>query len=372
VKICLISVEIFAWGKFGGFGRATRLIGRELVKRGYEVFAVVPRRLDQKQVEDLDGITVLGFDPNKPWTARKLFREANADIYHSCEPSLGTYFAMKEMPQKKHMVTFRDPRDLKDWIMEFQLPSLNRLQVIHNWLYESNPLVHRAIKKMDAVYTATNELVAKVQSMHKLNVVPQFLPTPVDIPQHIQKADKPTVCYLARLDRRKRPMIFLELAKKFSQVDFIMMGKSRNQKWEKSLKREAQNIPNVEMLGHINQFTSNLHSEVLSKSWVMVNPAAREGLPNSFIEAASYQCALLSSVNPDDFSSNFGYYAKEDDFEAGLHYLLKDDNWKTHGLRGYEHIKETFELNKSIDRHIKIYEGLVQNKNLVTEKITVS
>ena len=41
MRICLISVEIFAWGKYGGFGRATRTIGRELAQRGHEVFAVV-------------------------------------------------------------------------------------------------------------------------------------------------------------------------------------------------------------------------------------------------------------------------------------------------------------------------------------------
>lgn len=63
MRICLISVEIFAWGKYGGFGRATRLIGRELVKRGVEVYAVVPRRNEQRPVEDLDGIRVLGFEP---------------------------------------------------------------------------------------------------------------------------------------------------------------------------------------------------------------------------------------------------------------------------------------------------------------------
>ena len=51
MKICLISVEIFAWGKYGGFGRATRIIGRELAKRGMEVFAVVPRRNGQKAVD---------------------------------------------------------------------------------------------------------------------------------------------------------------------------------------------------------------------------------------------------------------------------------------------------------------------------------
>ena len=59
MRICLISTEIFAWGKFGGFGRATRMIGGELVKRGVEVIAVVPQRPGQRAVEQLDGITVL-------------------------------------------------------------------------------------------------------------------------------------------------------------------------------------------------------------------------------------------------------------------------------------------------------------------------
>ena len=49
MKICLICVEIFAWGKFGGFGRATRIIGRELVKKGFEVTAIVPLRKGQKK-----------------------------------------------------------------------------------------------------------------------------------------------------------------------------------------------------------------------------------------------------------------------------------------------------------------------------------
>ena len=63
MRICLISVEIFAYGKYGGFGKATRTIGSELVKRGHEVFAVVPRRIDQPAEENLDGITVLSYTP---------------------------------------------------------------------------------------------------------------------------------------------------------------------------------------------------------------------------------------------------------------------------------------------------------------------
>jgi hypothetical protein len=114
MKICLICVEIFAWGKYGGFGRSTRMLGRELIKQGIEVSAVVPRRNGQKSVEILDGIKVLGFERANPFSMLKLFREVNADIYHSQEPSFGTYLAQQAMPIRKHLVTFRDTRLFKD------------------------------------------------------------------------------------------------------------------------------------------------------------------------------------------------------------------------------------------------------------------
>ena len=69
MRICLICVEIFAWGKYGGFGRATRLIGGALAGRGYQVAAVVPRRAGQAPVEDLDGITVYGYSASNPWSS---------------------------------------------------------------------------------------------------------------------------------------------------------------------------------------------------------------------------------------------------------------------------------------------------------------
>ena len=125
MKICLVCVEIFAWGKFGGFGRSTRLLGREFIKKGHEVHAVIPRRQDQKPIEILDGIIVHGFEPGKPFSTYKIFKDINADIYHSQEPSFGTFMAQMAMPSRKHIVTFRDTRNLHDWWQEFSYPSLN-------------------------------------------------------------------------------------------------------------------------------------------------------------------------------------------------------------------------------------------------------
>jgi len=362
VRICFISVEIFAWGKYGGFGRAARTIGRELVKRGVEVFAVVPRREGQKPVEVLDGIAVLGFSPHNPWSAKKLFIECNADIYHSCEPSFGTYLAMKSVPSKKHIVTCRDPRDFNDWKMEFELPSLNKLQVIHNYFYENNFLVKRAVKRMNGVYTTARYLIPKVKSIYGLKNDPQFLPTPVDVPEKIEKANEPTVCYIARFDRRKRPEIFLRLASRFPDVKFFAVGKSRDEKWDSYLREAYSTIPNLEMTGFIDQFHSDLHSQILKKSWIMVNTATREGLANSFLEASAHRCAILSSVDPDGFASNFGYHVKDEDYLKGLTALLDNYAWVEKGERGHDYVNRTFEMKKAIDAHLKVYDRIFNNR----------
>ena len=265
------------------------------------------------------------------------------------------------MPDRKHVVTFRDPRDFSDWKMEYDLPSLSKLQVLHNYLYENNRLVRKTIPKMHAVYTIGKYLIPKVRSMYGLSSDPQFLPTPVEIPSEVKKADSPMVCYAARLDRRKRPELFLDLARKFPDVRFIAMGKSRDLKWDRYLREKYAGIPNLEMTGFVDQFESKLHSGILEKSWIMVNTATREALPNAFLEAAAHRCAILSTVNPDNFASGFGYFAKDGDLESGLRGLLDRQIWKEKGERAFRYILESFELTKAIDRHVREYKRVLGN-----------
>jgi glycosyltransferase involved in cell wall biosynthesis len=358
MRVCLISVEIFAWGKYGGFGRATRMIGRELVKRGVEVTAVVPRRKEQRPVEDLDGIRVLSFRARDLLTASHLYQMADADVYHSQEPSLGTYLAMRAMPGRKHLVTFRDTRDASDWRTEFRLPSLNPAQVVANWLYEDNWLVRRAVRRADGLFAAARFIAPKARSKYKLASDPEFLPTPVVVPDKPEKAPLPTVCFVSRWDKRKRPELFFELARSFPEVHFLAAGRSRNPKWDQYLRQKYEDLPNLEMLGFIDQFQSDKLLGLLSQSWILVNTAAREGLPNAFIEAAAHGCAILSAVDPDGFASRFGYHVQDDDFSRGLQILLEENRWHERAKLGYAYVRDTFALGKAIDRHLAIYEGL--------------
>ena len=365
MRICLISVEIFSWGKYGGFGRATRIIGRELVRRGVSVTAVVPRRKGQAPIEDLDGLRVLSFRSRDLLSASRLYSQADADIYHSQEPSMGTYLAMRAMPERKHIVTFRDPRDTEDWRTELRLPSVSPAQVIANWIYEDNWLVSGAVHRADALFAAAQMIVPKAKAKYHLSSDPEFLPTPVVVPEQIEKASTPTVCFVSRWDKRKRPEIFFELAKSFPEVRFLAAGQSRNREWDEHLRNKYADVPNLEMLGFIDQFKSDELNRILDQSWILVNTAAREGLPNAFIEAAAHGCAILSAVDPDNFASRFGHLVSNDNFVEGLAALLANDTWCKMAASGYAYVKEVFSLGKAIDRHLTIYEQLT-SKNTKT------
>lgn len=363
MRVCLMSMEIFAWGKHGGYGRATRVIGRELVRRGIDVVVVVPRRGEQQPIELLDGMTVLGFEPHAPWRAAEILRKCNADIYHSQEPSFTTYLARKAMPDRKHLVTLRDTHELRDWLAELRHPSLSRLQVLANKLYEDNHLVQRAVRQADRVFCAADFLRLKAARKYRLSRVPGLLPTPVAIPPEVPKAQRPTVCYLARWDRRKRPELFLSLAARFPNVHFIAFGNSRDREYEHRLRSRFGHLSNLEMPGHVDQFESTAIEIALSASWILVNTSVREGLPNAFLEAAAHGCAILSGVDPDRFASRFGVRVEDDDFAKGLESLLKSERWRELGAHAREYIRENFELNAAMTRHLRVYQELMAERN---------
>jgi len=376
MRVCFVNSEIFSVR--GGFGRLNRVIAQELIKRGIEVFALVPQMKGQRRIEQLDGMTVLSvhYPSLKLFFSHDFFRLPEADIYDFYNPYPPFFYFVARALPKDHsriVVTFSDPVSQEDIkaILAADPEIAHAARKVHGimipsfaysiYLNHVRPyLTERVVAKADTYFSDTKYFIPKVKKMHKLGSEPIFLPHASEIPDHTPvKTVQPTACFLGRFDAIKRPELFFELAKHFPKVHFIMIGYGRDPEKDREIRETASRIPNLKMLGFVSE---EKKLQVLEESWVLVNTSVREGLPLVFNEACSYSCAILSAVNPDDYAQNFGYHVENDDFKSGLEYLLENDRWRKAGERGFEYVRENNDINKVIDRRIQVYKTLLDKR----------
>jgi glycosyltransferase involved in cell wall biosynthesis len=361
VKICIIASQISGFGKIGGFGSMTRKLAESLAESGYEVSVMVPIKKGQQPIEQDAGFLLYGISFKNLLKFKTIIRKINADIYHSQNPNLFTYLALKAEPSKKHIITCRDPRDTKDWLIEMRFATWKRrLKTPFVYLFEDGPFISRAVRKAHAVGCPAHFLKEKVARMYKREDA-ILLPNIEDFPKVIpQKSDTPLVCFVGRLDKRKRPELIFALAAQFPDVRFLVAGKAEDQMQQAALEKMAAKCPNVEMLGYQDKFKSGKLRELYDKSWILLNTSAREGLPMTFIEAAGHGCAILGTVNPDNFSSEFGYFAETPkDLEQGLKALLEDENWRKSGELGFRYVCDTYNKEVALKTHFDVYRELL-------------
>ncbi|MEM4004208.1 MAG: glycosyltransferase family 4 protein [Desulfurococcaceae archaeon] len=366
MKVCFITSEIFVGKRRGGFGKLVRVVGRELVKRGFDVSVICWRGPGEDHVTELDGMEILSYPYD--FTTRSplkhiidytnvvpLIRRADADVYISIDCMVETYLAQKVMPDRKHVIWVQDPFDWSDYELLGSIDPNYRISKLKFWV--TTKIYERAYKRADLILTQAKCYIPKIAKLYHVNphrVV--YLPNPVEhIPDEdsIRKADEPTVCFLGRMDPQKRYWLFFDLAKEFPEVEFVAIGRPSllyEKLYERVVKR-YQGLKNLKIVGFVSE---EKKSEILAKSWVLCLPSIREGLPISFLEALAHKTAILSSVNPDGLTEKFGYWVKNDDFVGSLDFMIKNNKWKIAGEEGYRYVKENHELNSITMRLIQL------------------
>jgi glycosyltransferase involved in cell wall biosynthesis len=343
------------------------MLGKQLVKKGFSVSAICWRELGNDFLTELDGIELLSYPYD--FTSRSSFKHmsnylhviplikrANADVYISIDCLVETYLAQKLMPKSKHVIWVQDPFDESDYKL---LGSLDPQYKVNKFKFLfTSRLYSSAYKRADVIMSQAKYFTPKIERLYRVKSgTIYYLPNPLErIPNEcsIRKSDEPTVCFLGRMDPQKRYWLFFELAKELPDVKFIAVGKP-NLLYEKLYEqtiRKYQGLKNLETTGFIDE---DKKSEVLSKSWIMCLPSVREGLPIAFLEALSHKCALLSTVNPDEIVSRFGYHVRNtDNLKAGLKTLFNNNLWKEKGESGYRYVKRNNAVSEVINKFLEI------------------
>lgn len=360
MRVCMLCVELFGVGFSGGFGRSARAIAAGLVERGLEVSFILPRRSDDRPDEfDLDGMRVHQFSPAQPWRAIALCRRVKADLFHSHDPSQLTWLASWAAPRTPQLVAFQDPLEASDLDIELRHARGDWWGWVKYRGFIDTPWVRAAARRAAGLYCAAECLVPKATRKYALPRKPGLLPTPVLVPAAVQKAARPTVCFVGRWHPRKRPELFLEMARRFPDVHFVCVGAAEDPVRDRLLRDRYRSARNLTMTGTIDQFESDRLSGILGSSWILINTAEREGLPNVFLEAAAHRCAVLSCVDPDSFASRFGVLAPIEDFDQALRGLLESGRWRELGARGHAYVGATFGEETALDAQVVAYERVL-------------
>jgi glycosyltransferase involved in cell wall biosynthesis len=164
--------------------------------------------------------------------------------------------------------------------------------------------------------------------------------------EKVSKSETPRVIFLGRLDPIKRPWLFVELARAFPTVEFLMLGQSHFP--ERGNWATGQLPGNVTMLGHVDGARK---LQLLSSAWVLVNTSIHEALPTSFLEALACETPLLGCNNSEGIVSRFGIFigswagdgmSSLPAFAGGLAQLIENDDQRTRlGQDGRRWVEQT-------------------------------
>jgi glycosyltransferase involved in cell wall biosynthesis len=259
------------------------------------------------------------------------------------------------------VVTCRDPRGWRDHLVELRHTNLQRRLLFPlTYLYEASPWVKQAVRRADAVLTpAPTELHPRIARLYGADVEPEFVPYPVDLPGTApRKAERPLILFVGRFDRRKRLELFFDLAVQFPQLDFAAVGRAHDPAYDRHLRERYGAIANLDLPGFVPRFGQPGILDYYERAWILVNTAAREGLPYTFMEAAAFGVAILSGVDPERFASRFGCHAQDGDFAAALRWLLEGDRWRALGQSAAAYVAETWSEEASVRRHLEVYRRL--------------
>ena len=344
LRVGVVANEFFdpSLGGRGGFGWAARAVAETFAaapELGVDVIFLSchPRRAHPTGRARVEGTSVLLQRSTRVDYVRSLRRQ-RVDVLLTIDYRPNYWPILCGLPRTPVLVWVRDPRTPEDTekILTLRIPGQDGVRPqgidpIDCTSLRKIVLLSRLVRRpVRFASTAPEYLLDKARGAYELPVEElSFLPNPVGVSRAPEgRSGRPTALFLARLDPYKRPWLYVELARAFPEVEFLVTGEPHFHgpgAWTPSA------LPgNVRLVGHVDGAEK---ARLLSSAWVLVNTSIHEGLPVSFLEALACETPIVSCNDPEGVVSRFGVYTGRCDgagleglprLQEGLASLLED------------------------------------------------
>ncbi len=279
IKVCFISLRSYSLfnqrseAYFGGAEVQVSLLAKELAKDKHFQVSLITGDYGQPPVINQDKLTLY---KTRLFDFLKILKTIDADIY-----------VERTVNPKVRLVGW--------WCRLFKKKFV--YMIAHNWdtRYSGLKLADLII----AQHSQQNLALKKNLNLNSLIMLPM-----VNLETNNKSAKRKFILWVGRADNWKKPLDFIDLARRFQKEKFVMICRSgKNKILFNRVKTEASFLTNLKFLPAV---APEKIVGFFNQAKVLINTSIAEGFPNTFLQAGATKTPVLSYwVNPDNYLKQF-------------------------------------------------------------------
>ena len=350
LRLCFISESRATYAlltgeecsKVGGAELQQTVLASGLAKLGYEIAFLVPDFGQPPDVTTEQGITLVKIRPqSNRLPGLKFFDEiarffqamkrADADIYYqrAGSPVTGITALYCRLHRKPFVFSLASNMDLDGTWKRGLRP--------HYYLLYRYGLTHAT-----AIVAQTDDQMRLLkETIGKEGVLSRS--TFADSPGASGAVERRYILWVGNFWGVKRPAMFLELAGRRPQYEFVMVGgpHTGEERIFEETSEQAKGVPNLRFVGPVP------YSEVgayFDSAAVFVNTSSKEGFPNTYMQAWCRGIPIIATYDADRLIERFGlgkHCEDVDDLAGAVDEFMKDEKLREEaGARAISYVRE--------------------------------
>lgn len=331
-------------------------IAKLLLSEGYQV-SFITLDYGQEDGEIIDGIKIFKtYKVNDGLPGLRFFyprftkliqtlAKVDADLYYTRAAGVVSGFlALYSLVNKRVRYVYAGASDA-DFMPDKLLIKFKR----DKFLYEAG------LRRANAVICQSETQKQLLKNNYKIDgvVIPNFFnESCIDIPEK----QRNKILWVGKVRELRQPHLYLDLAEKFPNLDFVMIGgpDASDPDLYKSVETRASKIINVFFLG-FQPF--EITEQYFDQCKFLINTSRVEGFPNTFLQAMRRGIPIISFVDPGRMVALNGLGVIAKDF-SGLEDAVRGASLKTDF--DLEAIKNFYSMNFSKSSAILNYQNLFE------------
>ena len=185
------------------------------------------------------------------------------------------------------------------------------------------------------------------------------MPFPISEKIDFERTPHPTIIWVGSLAKVKQPELFVQLAERIPEANFVMIGGNYDESSDipNYIIEKGVTLPNFRYLGVV---PFNQIDIYFKKATILANTSLFEGFPNAFIQSWMY-CNPVVSLNadPDEIICNFklGFHSKSvDKMVIDIKELLRNPALcEQIGNNGRQYVENNHDINTIVYEYIDIF-----------------